>query len=103
MTEQDILAALEKVQDPEYPLSIVDMGLVYGVRVSDSVAEVDLSFTSTGCPCITWILEDVRTELLSVPGLRALNINIVWDPPWTIERLTERGKRILETMGVAVL
>jgi metal-sulfur cluster biosynthetic enzyme len=93
--------ALEDVRDPELPISIVDMGLVYDVRVVGPTVELDITFTATACPCMDFILEDVRTRLRREPGVEAVRINIVWDPPWTSERLTERGRELLRAYGVS--
>lgn len=95
-------SALHDVMDPELPLSIVDMGLVYGVRVSGPRVEVDLTFTATACPCIDFIETDVRQRLLREPGVREVTIRRVWDPPWTKARITERGRALLRRAGVAL-
>jgi phenylacetate-CoA oxygenase PaaJ subunit len=89
------------VSDPEYPLSIVDLGMVYDVRLDDAgVAHVDVTFTSIGCPAIDMICADVRDALGGVPGVAGVQVEIVWSPPWTKERITERGRRVLRMYGV---
>jgi metal-sulfur cluster biosynthetic enzyme len=93
--------ALHEVSDPELPVSLVDLGLVYAVRRGADVVEVDLTFTATACPCMAFIHEDVRTRLLREPGVRAVEIRDVWDPPWTAERMTAAGKTMLRESGVA--
>jgi metal-sulfur cluster biosynthetic enzyme len=97
----DIWAALTDVLDPELPISIVDMGLVYDVRVSERVVELDITFTATACPCADFIMQDIRTRLLEEPSVDEVKINIVWDPPWTNERLTEQGRDLLRVYGVS--
>lgn len=92
--------ALGTVTDPEYPLSIVDLGMVYGVRVVEGLAQIDLTFTSIGCPAIDMIVDDVRNAVLALPDVRDVALQIVWSPPWTTERITERGRRILAVHGV---
>ncbi len=88
--------------DPELPISIVDMGLVYDVRVREGRVELDITFTATACPCIDFIETDVRERLLREPGVRAVEIRRVWDPPWTKARISERGRTRLRQFGVAL-
>jgi metal-sulfur cluster biosynthetic enzyme len=95
-------AALSEVQDPEMPVNLVDLGLIYGIDESDGVVEVDLTFTAMGCPASDFILEDVRERLLREEGVREVRIKVVWDPPWTTARMTEAGRDALETWGLAV-
>ena len=94
-------AALKQVQDPEFPISLVDLGLIYDVRISDGVVEVDLTFTATACPCMDFIRSDIRERLLQEQDVKEVKINEVWDPPWTRERMTEEGRAVLRRFGVA--
>ena len=93
--------ALEEVNDPEFPISVVDMGLIYDVRREGGRVEVDLTFTATGCPCMAFIREDVRERLLREADVESVEINVVWDPPWTRERMTAKGRELLRSFGVA--
>jgi metal-sulfur cluster biosynthetic enzyme len=102
MNEQVVWRMLAEVQDPELPVSLVDMGLIYGVRVKGSVVEVDLTFTSTGCPCTAWIKEDICRHLKQHPAISDVRLHTVWDPPWTVARLTDKARKALVEMGVAV-
>lgn len=101
LDESAAWAALREVQDPEYPVSIVDLGLVYGVRVSDGRIEVEMTLTSMGCPCVHWIVEDVEERLGRLPGAAGVDVDVVWDPPWTRDRITEEGRRALKGAGVS--
>ncbi|HEY3195890.1 MAG TPA: metal-sulfur cluster assembly factor [Candidatus Dormibacteraeota bacterium] len=94
--------ALAEVQDPEMPVSLVDLGVIYGIREQDGVVDVDLTFTAMGCPASDFILEDVRERLLREAGVREVRVNVVWDPPWTTARMTEAGRDALEAWGLAV-
>jgi len=96
----DVWVALETVTDPEYPLSVVDLGMVYDVRVTDLAAHLTMTFTSIGCPAIDMILGDIRDAVERVPGIEHVHIDIVWSPPWTKDRITDRGRRILQYNGV---
>lgn len=103
-SEQEALLwqALEEVEDPEYPVSVVDMGLIYNIEYADRKAHIDLSFTSMGCPCMEYIIEDVRNRLLAEPSVDEVALQVVWDPPWTRKRLTQKGAEQLKQWGVAV-
>ncbi len=95
-------AALAEIQDPEMPINLVDLGVIYGLAENQGVVDVDLTFTAMGCPASDFILEDVRERLLREPGVSEVRINVVWDPPWTAARLTEAGRDALEAWGLAV-
>jgi metal-sulfur cluster biosynthetic enzyme len=97
-----LLEALRDVQDPEMPVNLVDLGLVYRVSERDGLVTVDLTFTAMGCPASEFILADVRERLLQEPGVREVVVNVVWDPPWTAACMTRDGRDALEMWGVAV-
>jgi metal-sulfur cluster biosynthetic enzyme len=101
LNEQRLWLALKDVLDPELPISIVDMGLVYEVRLEGSRVELDMTFTATACPCMEFIMSDVRTRLLAEPEISEVSINVVWDPPWTNQRLSPEGRELLRTYGVS--
>ncbi len=100
--DQGLWRALCEVNDPEFPISVVDMGLIRHITREGDRVRVDLTFTAMGCPAMEMILEDVRERLLREPGVREVQIEIVWDPPWTKERLSEAGKARLRQMGIGV-
>jgi phenylacetate-CoA oxygenase PaaJ subunit len=97
-----LLHALRDVEDPELPVSIVDLGLVVNLSVHGSRAEVKITFTAMGCPGMDMIVEDVRERLLQEPGIEDVRIEIVWDPIWTKDRLTEDGRAALRECGISV-
>ena len=101
MTER-LWAALAEIQDPEMPINLVDLGVIYDVREHDGTVEVDLTFTAMGCPASDFILEDVSERLRREPGVNEVRVNVVWDPPWTSARVTEAGRDALEAWGLAV-
>jgi metal-sulfur cluster biosynthetic enzyme len=94
--------ALEQVNDPEFPMSIVDMGLIYAVAQESDRVRVQITFTAMGCPAMDMILADVRARLEREPGVREVDIEIVWDPPWNKSRLSERGRELMQMWGIAV-
>jgi metal-sulfur cluster biosynthetic enzyme len=88
-----LVAALEKVVDPEVGLNIVDVGLVYGVRVADGRMDVDVTMTSAACPVIDVIIEDIERELdRTAPPELKIHVELLWEPPWTPGRLSDRAK-----------
>ena len=95
-------AALSDVQDPEMPINLVDLGVIYDIDERDGVVEVDLTFTAMGCPASDFILEDIRERLLREDGVREVRVKVVWDPPWTSARMTQAGRDALEAWGLAV-
>ncbi len=98
----ELWQALGEVNDPEFPISVVDMGLIQRITREDARVRVELTFTAMGCPAMDMILDDVRERLLREPGVREVELEIVWDPPWTKARLSELGKARLRAMGISV-
>ena len=96
-----VWAALDEVLDPELPISLVELGLVYGAAIDDQgVATVELTFTATACPCMEFIKEDVTDRLEQESWVRSVRIEEVWSPPWTTSRITEEGRKKLRSLGV---
>jgi metal-sulfur cluster biosynthetic enzyme len=93
--------ALRDVNDPEIPVSVVDMGLIVDLALADGVAQVKLTFTAMGCPATEFILEDIRARLLRESGVRDVQIEVVWQPAWTKARLTEDGLDIMRIWGIS--
>jgi metal-sulfur cluster biosynthetic enzyme len=90
---EPIVQALTRVVDPEVAMSIVDVGLVYGVTVTDHAAHVRVTMTSAACPVADLILEEVENELDRVlPQGCSLDVELCWEPAWTPEMMSERGK-----------
>src|SRR5437868_15307420 len=92
-----VIAALTRVVDPEVALSIVDVGLIYGVKISEDSLHVLLTMTSAACPVADVIMEEVETELdrVAPPGMR-IDIELVWEPPWTPDRMSARARRFMQ-------
>jgi ring-1,2-phenylacetyl-CoA epoxidase subunit PaaD len=100
--EERVGRALDGVHDPEIPAcSITDLGMVERVEVTEGAIEVDLLPTFVGCPAKDLIGQDVRTALDEVAGDRAVRVRFVHDPPWTTERITDRGRARLREFGIA--
>lgn len=82
--------ALRRVKDPELNLNIVDLGLVYDIAVDGSTVRVDMSLTSPGCPSGPEIMGEAEQQLRTLPGVTDVQMNLVWSPPWTPERIEPR-------------
>ncbi|MDB4913465.1 MAG: hypothetical protein JWM95_1109 [Gemmatimonadetes bacterium] len=82
--------ALRKVKDPDLGLNIVDLGLVYDVRVQENNVDVDMSLTSPGCPSGPEIMADAERMLKAIPGVGTVNVNLVWTPMWSPDRIEPR-------------
>jgi len=91
-SKEDMLDVLKQVIDPELHMNIVDLGLVYDVRQAQEVIEVDMTLTSPGCPYGPYLIHGVKQALLSLKDVEDVNINIVWDPPWGPDQMTEEAK-----------
>ena len=93
--------ALRDVADPELPISLVDLGLICDVRRDGASVEVDVTFTASACPCMEFIILDIRERLLKEPGVETVAVRDVWDPPWNSDRMTAHGRALLKSFGVA--
>tara|TARA_B100001750_G_scaffold237630_1_gene243006 strand:+ start:226 stop:555 length:330 start_codon:yes stop_codon:yes gene_type:complete len=95
VTKDDVLEALRDVYDPEIPVNIVDLGLVYEVEVADADVEVQMTLTFAGCGMGPYIAQQAEWRLAEVEGIEDINVDLVFDPPWTPDMITEEGKRLL--------
>jgi len=86
---------LSTILDPEFGLSIVELGLVYSVSFQAGVVQVAMTLTTPSCPASGYLVEGARAALAAVPGVREARVNLVWDPPWTPAMLTESAREAL--------
>lgn len=101
-TRDAIMDLLREIPDPEMPISIVDLGIVERVDIDGSMIIVDVLPTFVGCPALPMIQNDIETKLLSLPDVNEVNVNFVFDPPWSVDRITETGRASLREHGVTV-
>ena len=96
VTEEQVYDALKKCMDPEIPVNVVDLGLIYGVKV-DSGKDVDIKMTMTtrGCPLHDTLVSDVKRYVGKITGIGSINVEIVWDPPWTLEKMNQEVREKL--------
>jgi metal-sulfur cluster biosynthetic enzyme len=95
VTRDDVIEALRQVEDPELGMDIVDLGLLYDVEVDDANVKVTHSLTSMGCPVGPMIQEDIQNVASALPGVENVEVELVWEPPWTPERMSDDAKFIL--------
>lgn len=103
--DQDVLVGrLRKIFDPEIPINIFDLGLVYDLDfdVNKGTVQVKMTLTGAGCPVADIIVESVKASLGDVAGVKVVNVNLVWEPPWNPSMATEEGKAELRAMGIDV-
>lgn len=100
--EEALYEALHDVQDAEFEVDVVDMGLIYGVHhdADSRKVLVDMTFTSMACPAMDFMSDDVEERLMHEPDVDEVEVRVVWDPPWTHDRLTPAGARGLADWGV---
>ncbi|MDC0856668.1 PqqD family peptide modification chaperone [Candidatus Nitrosopelagicus sp.] len=92
--------SLKKCMDPEVPLSIVDMGLIYGIDITENNdVNIKMTMTTKGCPLHETMVDDVKRYAKKVSGVNNVNVEIVWDPPWTMDKMSEDAKAMMKTMG----
>ena len=98
-TGEEVRTALREVLDPEYPISLVDLGLIRGIEVRERRVLVELTYTCMGCPAMDMIQDDVRERLLEMDGIDEVEIEVVW-PTWSRRDITPLGRRQLKDVGV---
>ncbi len=99
LTAEQVYEVLRGVLDPEFPVSVVDLGLVRGVQVEGPVVRVRLTLTSLGCPCVEILQEDVRRAVLGLEGVEEVVVEQVFEP-WSRADITPEGLRRLREVGV---
>ena len=92
--------SLKKCMDPEVPLSIVDMGLIYGINITENNdVNIKMTMTTKGCPLHETMVDDVKRYAKKVSGVNNVDVEIVWDPPWTMDKMSDTAKAMMKTMG----
>lgn len=92
LNRENIINELKKIYDPEIPVNIWDLGLVYDISINDSDVLIEMTFTSPTCPMMEEILNEVKTNVESVTDGKPVNVKLVWDPVWDISRMSEAAR-----------
>jgi FeS assembly SUF system protein len=95
ITEEKVFEILSDIYDPEIPIDIVNLGLVYGVQVDDGVVNVKMTLTSPGCPTAGQMVQEAQMLIEELPGVKEVIVEVVWDPPWDPSKMSEEAKRAL--------
>ncbi len=95
ISQDQVKLALRKVKDPELNLNILDLGLIYEIRVEGNDVQIDMSLTSPGCPSGPEIMTDAENQLKALPGVGTVQMNLVWSPPWTPDKIEPRVRAYL--------
>ena len=98
--EARLWQALQDVEDPEIPISVVNMGLIVAIGYDDGVVDLKLTFTAMGCPAMEFIQDDIRERLLAEPDVDEVRIEIVWDPVWTRKMIREEARETMRGLGI---
>ena len=100
--EARLWRALQEVEDPEIPISVVGMGLIVSLayRAAERAVDLELTFTSMGGPAMDFIEDDIRARLLAEPDVDAVRIEVVWDPVWTRSRIREDARATMRSLGI---
>ena len=97
---EQVRDSLKKCMDPEVPLSIVDMGLIYGIDITENNdVNIKMTMTTKGCPLHETMVDDVKRYAKKVSGVNNVDVEIVWDPPWTMDKMSDTAKAMMKTMG----
>jgi FeS assembly SUF system protein len=95
-SEEAVIAACASVYDPEIPVNIYDLGLIYAIEIEDGGrVQVEMSLTAPGCPSAQELPGEVREAVMAVPGVAACDVEVVWDPPWDPSRMSEDARLAL--------
>ncbi|WP_129115665.1 1,2-phenylacetyl-CoA epoxidase subunit PaaD [Halegenticoccus tardaugens] len=100
--EREIWDALYEVEDPEMPVSVVDLGLIYGIEVADGRALIEMTLTYTGCPARDMLTNDVRCAAMTAPGVDDAEVRLRYSPEWNVNMVTARGREKLRDFGLSV-
>lgn len=95
VTEEKILEALSNVYDPEIPIDIVNLGLIYGVEIDGGNVRIEMTMTAPGCPVSGQIAGESRLLVEEIPGVESVDIELVWDPPWDPSKMSEEAQQSL--------
>ena len=96
VTSQQVLESLKHCMDPEIPISVVDMGLIYGVNINaNNKVDIKMTMTTRGCPLHDTLVTDVKRYVTKVPGVSDVSVEIVWEPAWTPEKMSDEGKKMI--------
>ena len=95
LTKEKVIDALKEVYDPEIPVNVVDLGLIYDVGLDDGDVSVNMTLTAAGCGMGPYIAQQAEWAISEIDGVEDVKVELVFDPPWSPDRITEYGKKLL--------
>jgi FeS assembly SUF system protein len=95
VTQEQIIEALKEIYDPEIPFNIVDLGLVYDVNTIDGEVDIKMTLTTPGCGMGGYISNSCQEKVMVLPGVKKVNVEIVWEPPWSPDRISDEIRKQL--------
>ncbi len=95
ITEHKVYEALRECYDPEIPVNLVDLGLVYEVKIIDDCVGVKMTLTAPGCPAHSLISRNVKQRVMQIPGVKDADVRIVWEPQWNPSMMSDEAKKTL--------
>jgi metal-sulfur cluster biosynthetic enzyme len=99
-SKEALLEALKVVKDPEIPVNVVDLGLIYNVEIKEGgEVDIDMTLTSMGCPVQDMIQADAELACMQVEGVKKVNVEFVWSPPWSPQKMSDDGKKQMRMFG----
>jgi len=100
--QEQVIVAIKKVQDPELPINIYDLGLIRKIDIDDGTVHIDMTLTTPNCPVADLMPSQVFDEVSKVEDVVSVRVELVWEPSWTVADLTARGKAALELMDIDI-
>lgn len=95
VNKEDVLNALKNVIDPEIGLDVVNLGLIYDLNLENDNVYVKMTMTVVGCPLASWILTDTENKIREIPSVKDVKVELVWDPPWSVDRISDEARKLL--------
>jgi len=100
VSEEQVRASLKQCMDPEIPISIVDLGLIYDISISEkNDVDIKMTMTTKGCPLHDTMVDDVKRYTRKISGVNNVNVDIVWDPPWSMDKISDEAKSMMKNMA----
>jgi len=95
VSKEDVMKALRECFDSEIGINVVDLGLIYDVKVDKNEVHIKMTLTTPGCPMSSYLTQDAQKKVKSIKGVKDVNIELVWDPPWTPDRMSKEVRKKL--------
>jgi len=95
VSKEEVISALKECYDPELGINIVDLGFIYDVKIENGKVKIKMTLTTPGCPMHAFFVHTVKEKVEKIKGVEEVNIELVWDPPWTPERMSKEARKKL--------